>query len=247
MSLFRGPSTERIVAKNAIVTGSSRRVGKAIAKKLVDKGWKVCIHGRDERLTLEVRREVGANLAVVGDLCDLDTYISFQKVCENVFDGKLGYLINSASTFQPDGSTIEQDWENFSLSLWSAHWAFMSMRSLMPYVSAADGTILNLSDYANSEHWDGFIAHGVAKSAVEAMSEPFYEHKDTSQGVAVIAMRLPTVLPPDGKSQKDLEKAYGKQLDLNTVCEKIESIGSTHKYGTGTCQLDRLGYMEWVH
>jgi len=57
--------------RSAIVTGSSRGIGAAVAAHLVGRGWQVTLHGRDERRLVEVQRSLGAGAATAcfaGDL-----------------------------------------------------------------------------------------------------------------------------------------------------------------------------------
>ena len=57
--------------KTALVTGSTQGIGKAIAARLVQDGFRVIVHGsHDPEKAERVRREIGAHGAVVCDLSD---------------------------------------------------------------------------------------------------------------------------------------------------------------------------------
>lgn len=63
--------------KTALVTGSSRGIGKAVAEQLVKDGYKVYLHGASHSAKLqetadELRRCGGAVEVVAADLCDLN-------------------------------------------------------------------------------------------------------------------------------------------------------------------------------
>ena len=87
-------------ARTALVTGSARRVGRAIAQALIDQGWRVLVHARDGAAArsaawdLRAVGGVGANLALPHDVDRLAT-----ATMETFPDG-LDLLVNSAATFE---------------------------------------------------------------------------------------------------------------------------------------------------
>lgn len=88
------------MSKVVFVTGSSRGIGKEIAKKFAEQDFKVVINcvNRVETLneTLEELKSINSNImAVVGDVSNYETCISMFKQIEETF-GKVDILVNNA-------------------------------------------------------------------------------------------------------------------------------------------------------
>lgn len=229
--------------KTAIVTGSSRRVGYHIAKALSNNGWQVVIHGRDEKHTLDAKRKSGAVGAVVGDLCDPDTYLQMRKACEIFFDGKLGLLVNSASTFVQDGENLTDRWTGFSDSLWQAHWVYCLTYELADPLNEAGGLVVNLTDLARSMEWKSFVAHGAAKTCIESMGPHLQNNLRRKKGLDIISLRLPTVLPPDRLGEVDSK--YGPEASLQSVSDGIMILEDL-KMLNSVAELQSDGNIKWV-
>ena len=80
--------------KTALVTGSTRGIGKEVARGLISAGAKVYVHGRDIKVVSEVAEELGG-LAVAGDLSQPD---SVAQIADTLLghEAKLDVLINNA-------------------------------------------------------------------------------------------------------------------------------------------------------
>src|ERR1044071_278078 len=93
-------------AKNALVTGAAKRLGRAIALDLARHGWNVAIHHntseREARATCEDARSAGAKAVVVkADLAREDeTEMLVERAGRDL--GPISALINCASVFEPD-------------------------------------------------------------------------------------------------------------------------------------------------
>ena len=107
-----------MLEKRALVTGSGRRLGRAMACALAERGWSVAIHynssqqGADE--TLRAVREAGGDGAMVQ--ADLSSEADVEGLVDRAVEGlggPLGLLINNASTFEADTlkDHSRQDWD----------------------------------------------------------------------------------------------------------------------------------------
>ena len=110
--------------RNAIVTGSATRVGRAIAEALIAEGWSVIIHGRNEEQVVNTKREIGATAAIYGDLNHQDTIDALGESVEMFFDGELALLVNNASTFVRDPSKMTHRYIAFQVAMSSACWVY---------------------------------------------------------------------------------------------------------------------------
>ena len=86
--------------KTAIVTGSSRGIGKGIALSLAAEGWQIVInYHSNDAAALEAKKEVealgGTGLVVQADMGDIDTFPALVDAAVAAF-GKIDLLVNNA-------------------------------------------------------------------------------------------------------------------------------------------------------
>ena len=90
--------------KTALVTGSTQGIGKAIAQRLVCEGFRVIVHcSSDIEKAERIKEEIGAHLAVVCDLSDMQ---QVAKIKEKT--GAVDVLVLNASV------QFKQKWQDIS-------------------------------------------------------------------------------------------------------------------------------------
>jgi len=101
--------------KRALVTGSSRGIGEAIAKQLAREGAVVVVHGRDkpraEQVAQDIKAEDGSAFVCLGDLSiDEGAALVATKALELL--GGVDILVNNAGEYQQRGwqDTLPDDW-----------------------------------------------------------------------------------------------------------------------------------------
>jgi 3-oxoacyl-[acyl-carrier protein] reductase len=103
--------------KVAIVTGSSRGIGRAIAARLAADGARVVVNYRSDRtaaekLAAEIEADGGQAVAVQADVADPDQLRSLFDVAEQSFGG-LDILVNNAGIgrFSPIAEASDEDFD----------------------------------------------------------------------------------------------------------------------------------------
>jgi 3-oxoacyl-[acyl-carrier protein] reductase len=89
--------------KCALVTGSSRGLGEAMARSLAAEGAKVIIHGRNIDAAKAVAASIGGPeraAVVIGDLADSAAVVSVAEQAQAAFGG-VDILVNNAGIFGP--------------------------------------------------------------------------------------------------------------------------------------------------
>ena len=105
--------------KCALVTASSKGLGKVIAKEFINQDYRVILHGRDENKLLATREELGSNVidVVIGDLRSDDV---IEKLYE-ASKGQISVLVNNAAIpcygLPLDEMNEDQVWESLSTNL----------------------------------------------------------------------------------------------------------------------------------
>ena len=158
-------------ARNALVTGAAKRLGRAIALDLARHGWNVAIHyntsEREARVTCEDAHTAGAKAVLVK--ADLAREAETEKIVEEAVGqlGPLTALINSASVFEND------QWYSADRASWDRH---MEVNLRSPLVLAqtfakqlpkdGQGVILNLLDQRLLKPMPDFLSYGVSRAGL---------------------------------------------------------------------------------
>ncbi len=167
--------------KNALVTGSSRGIGRGIALKLAEKGAHVAVHyyrNRDAAQgTLEKIRELGSNgFLVQADVCRPD---EIRRVFQQV-RSEFGSLDIFVSNARPEAPTFYQAPMEITLDKWdiavdSQAKAFLvGVRETVPLMSDGGRIVaITFAPGGRFGSWQPWVAMGAAKAAMEVLVRYF--------------------------------------------------------------------------
>lgn len=192
----------------ALVTGAGRRLGRAMAAALADKGMVLAIHhhassaGADE-LRQEIVAAGGRAVCFDADLTDAHAAraLPAHVVAEL---GRLDVLVNSAAVMHRltlEDTTPEQWDAILDLNLRSV---FFCTQGAAPALRAARGKVVNLADLAGLEPWPGFAAHSVSKAGVVMLTKVLA--LSLAPDVTVNAIAPGAVLVPDEYDPEERER-----------------------------------------
>ena len=167
--------------KNALITGSSRGIGRGIALKLAEKGARVAVHYYRNReaaeMTLAKIRELGSSgFLVQADVCRPDEVRGIFEKVRTEF-GSLDIFVSNARTEAP---TFYQAPMEITLSQWdtavdSQAKAFLvaarEAAALMPNGGRIVGITFAPGGRVGS--WQPWVAMGAAKAAMESLVRYF--------------------------------------------------------------------------
>jgi 2-hydroxycyclohexanecarboxyl-CoA dehydrogenase len=154
----------------ALVTGSTRGVGRAIAERLVTEGAEVVVHGRDEGMAASVATEIGAALGVSGEASDAD---AVHRLCVRVLDevGPIDIVVNNAGTSTPNLflDSTDEEWDRLlAVNLLGPR---NVLRAVLPGMQERGwGRILNVTSEAGVRGTPRFSAYAASKGALLALS-----------------------------------------------------------------------------
>jgi 3-oxoacyl-[acyl-carrier protein] reductase len=163
--------------KVAVVTGSSRGIGAAIARLLASHGAKVVVNYTSNR---EAGQAVVADIVARGGRAMLArTDVTIQAEVDALVKavelelGPIDILVNNANMSFPIVPFVEYRWEDFERKLTSEMKAsFYTCQAVVPgMVERRRGSIVNVSSGLSRVPGPGFIAHSSAKSALDAFSK----------------------------------------------------------------------------
>lgn len=151
----------------ALVTGASAGLGRALAAALVSRKWTVIGDGRDAAALSAAAGEIGFT-AVPGDVADPAHRASLAEACPS-----LDLLVNNASSLggsplPPLGSYPLAELEKVYRVNVFAPLALTQL--LLPALTAARGTIIDISSDAAVEAYGGWGGYGSAKAALDQIT-----------------------------------------------------------------------------
>ncbi|HHT68908.1 MAG TPA: 3-oxoacyl-[acyl-carrier-protein] reductase [Firmicutes bacterium] len=158
-----------MLGKIVLVTGATRGIGKAIAKRLKDEGAELVVTGRDERL-LDAWRDEGA-LAVAADVTDNR---QVENLVETIMErhGRIDVVVNNAGVTQ-DGLLMrmsDDDWNKVIDTNLSG--VFNICRAtIRPMLKQREGRIVNISSVIGVIGNAGQTNYAASKAGVIGFSK----------------------------------------------------------------------------
>lgn len=160
----------------ALITGSAKRVGAAIARQLHADGYDLALHYRNSEAEmralvaeLEALRP-GSVLSIRADLSDFDRLAEIVAQSVGRF-GRLDALVNNASAYYatPIGKTTPQQWDELFAS--NARAPFFLAQAAEPHLKASRGAIVSLADIYAERPLHGHTVYCMAKAALVMMTK----------------------------------------------------------------------------
>ena len=159
------------IPQTALITGSARRIGRAIALDLAAHGWRVAIHYRNskdeaEALAGEIRRTGAAAAAVSANLADLDEVQSLIVRCAGAL-GAVTCLVNNASEFFLDtiGSVTPQGWDtHLDINLKAPVFLAQALYANLP--EGVEGNVINIIDQRVWRPTPDFFSYTISKAGL---------------------------------------------------------------------------------
>jgi pteridine reductase len=192
----------------ALVTGSGRRLGRAMAEALVERGMILAIHHHASSagakdLRDKILRAGGQAACFAADLTDAKTARALpERVVKEL--GGLDVLVNSAAVMHrlSFDQTTPQQWDAIlDLNLRSV---FFCTQGAAPGLRASRGKVVNLADLSGLQPWPGFAAHSISKAAVIMLTKVMA--RSLAPEVTVNAIAPGAVLVPEEYDAEERER-----------------------------------------
>lgn len=169
----------QLAGRNCIVTGASRGLGAAIARRFAEEGAGLLLVARSEDLLIALQRELrGFSERPVHVLsCDLSDLDSPERVIDEAkrrFE-TLAVLVNNAAVQGPIGPVWENDWQEWQRTLQVNLLAPVDLSRRAVPLLGQGGKIINISGGGASAPRARFTAYGTAKAGLVRFSETLAE------------------------------------------------------------------------
>ena len=200
-------------SNNALITGASKRIGRAIALKLAENGWNIAIHYRhSEDGALSLQTELAAlnckTALVQGDLANPDDVRRLFREAASAL-GPITALINNASLFEPDdiGTVTDDSFHRHLETNLHAPLLLTQEMSIQPEIANLNGNIVNIIDQRVFNLRPDFASYTLSKSALWTLTQ-------TSAMALAPNIRVNAIGPgptlPNSRQSKD---AFNRQID----------------------------------
>lgn len=179
--------------KNAVITGATHGIGKAIAAMLLEQGYHILICARNAQELEDVQREWAVrfpNQSVyvhTADLADRAQLNRLAGVCVDTF-GTVQVLVNNAGVFEPGQLATEPEGQlkkMMDINLYAPYHLTRAMLPHMPRHVAAH--IFNICSVASLKAYPNGGAYSVTKYALMGFSDNLREELK-EEGIRVTAL-----------------------------------------------------------
>lgn len=197
----------KLAGKIALVTGASRRIGRAIAIALAEEGVHIVAHDRHalETETIKVCEEVvGCGAKSWKVIADLEKAEEYETLISRALTtaGALDFVINNASTFRPN-TLREVDYSSLMQHVQVNAWApFVISREFARLVGR--GKIINLLDTKITGYDREHAAYILSKHMLAALTT--MSALEFAPNITVNAVAPGLILPPSGKDEAYLDR-----------------------------------------
>jgi pteridine reductase len=155
----------------ALVTGTGKRLGRAIALRLVDEGADVAVHyGKSEaeakEVVVEITKRGRSAVALQANLINVPEITALVANVSKEF-GRLDILINTAANFLETkfGDTTEAQWDA-SLDTNLKAPFFVSQTAAPLLAKSGKGVIINFADLGGLQGWRDYVPHSISKAGI---------------------------------------------------------------------------------
>ncbi len=219
------PHHSRVIdlrGKVALVTGSARRVGRAIALGLAARGMNIVIHYGSASSTSDAKSAAGEARALgveahilQADLGDLAQIAALFEGVRARF-GRLDVLVNSAATFftKPIMDVTVDEWQHVLNINLTAPFVCSQHAVTLIRQTAGTGAIVNIADLSAFRTWKSYPAHSVSKVGIVKLTELFAA--SVGPEIRVNCVAPGPVLRDEGNSPEMWLK-IGQRLPLQTT------------------------------
>lgn len=217
----------RLHDKVALVTGSSRGIGAAIAARFAQEGAKVALHGRDVAALSDVRAEIkwagGRTCQATADLTKFCEIEDMRRHIEREL-GPIDILVANAggNTTKPAPveETSEAEWRAALDGNLTA--TFLTVKSILPGMKERRaGTIITMSSAAaRRPHPASPVAYAAAKAGIEIFTQ------DLAAQAGPYGIRANCIAPETILTERNKERIPQAQQDALCQLHPIRRLGT---------------------
>ncbi len=233
--------------KVAIVTGSSRGIGKAIAARLASEGARVVVHGKTDRGRLApiVAAIRSGGHEAIGIAADVGDEAAVQRLLEETVRafGAIDVVVNNAAWSDPHAHLLEMDaahWDEVMRSNLRSVFLCTHHAAVRMVEQGKGGNVVNITSFGGARAHRNMAAYDATKGGVEAFT------RAAALDLAPFGIRVNAVGPgaiqteqfaeqdSDARVRRGAVVPLGRAGDPDEVARVVAFIASDHaSYVTG--------------
>ena len=195
------------MTRTALITGASRGLGLALARRLASDGWQLIIDGRGANALEAARVELARHtkvVAIVGDVTDAGHRQELARAAQAL--SGLDALVNNASLLGPSPQPLllEYPLEVLEVVYRTNVIAPLALMQAVQHSLKPGARILNVTSDAGVEGYEGWGGYGSSKAALEQLSHILAAENTT--------WRVYWVDPGDMRTQMHQEAFPGEDI-----------------------------------
>ncbi|MDW3096065.1 MAG: pteridine reductase [Gammaproteobacteria bacterium] len=226
----------------ALVTGSAKRIGVEVVRKLHAEGLRVILHYNGSQNAAKaiadelnsVRKDSVATIQF--NLLDVSQLDSFSKKIIKIW-GRLDILVNNASTFYPTPiNDISLDTWNDLIGVNLQAPLFLS-KALAPSLTKQKGCIINIVDIHSDRPLKGYTVYCIAKAGLGMLTKSLA--RELAPDVRVNGVSPGAIMWPEIKDYEPMHKeiiertALKREGSPKDVADTVWFLATSADYITG--------------
>ncbi len=233
--------------KTALITGSSRGIGRGIALRFAQEGCDIAIHYRERRDAAETLDQEIRKLHPVRTLiqqADVSKRDDVHRMMASIHDffGKIDILVNNAGInkvclFE---EITDGDWD--SILAVNLKGPFLCTQEVFPFMKARNqGRIINIASVAGQYHGPKTVHYAVSKAGLISLTKATARYgaphnilvNAVAPGIIATDLTADELASPSGRAVVDMTllKRPGRIQDVASACVWLAS--DEHSYTTG--------------
>lgn len=167
-------SSNRLAGKTAIVTGASKGIGAAIAKRFAAEGASVVVNYSSSRaaadaLVADIQKSGGKALAVQADMANASQAAGLIEAAAKAF-GQIDILVNNAGIFEfLPLEAVTEDHFHRQMNL-NVLGVILAAQHALKHFNPAGGSIINISSEVSTYTPPNSVVYSATKGAVDAVT-----------------------------------------------------------------------------
>ncbi len=201
------------MAKIAIITGSTKGIGKDIAYTLAKDGYNVVINSRNQKDTEKTAKEISenTNATVIGIAANVSDVSAVEQMIKKTLDefGQIDVLVNNAGVLVVKTvlETTEKEWDDLLDT--NLKGVFVCTKAVLPQmISQNSGCIVNISSGAGKSGFSELSAYCSSKFGVVGFAESLAEEVSQND------IRVVTICP--GAVATDMQKQFMSEDEFHS-------------------------------
>ncbi|MGB3734508.1 MAG: SDR family oxidoreductase [Ilumatobacter sp.] len=209
--------SDRLDGKVALVTGSTRGIGRAVAERLAAAGATVVVHGRSADTCAEVADQIPGAVPVAAEL---DSAEAGDRLIADVVaaTGRIDIVVNNAGVALDNYITgvTDERWEDTLTVNLTAPFAIIRAAARVFKTQGSGGAIVNLTSTSGERGNSGQAAYAASKGGLHSVTQT------AARELGRLGVRVNSISPlaateMNGLVDEERRAAVSKRVPLGTV------------------------------